>query len=103
MELHDIEFHEGEPVISLTNIHSVTDLQRNPRGILGLIKTSHRPVVLTVNGKPELIVQDAASYQTLLDKVQAADDLEAIREGLGPVAGRSGRAVGGVHQRVGSE
>ena len=69
-------------MISLTNIHSVTDFQRNPKGILGKLKTSKRPVVLTVNGKAELIVQDAESYQQLLDKVEAAEDLEAIRRGL---------------------
>jgi PHD/YefM family antitoxin component YafN of YafNO toxin-antitoxin module len=69
-------------MITLTNIHSVTDFQRNPKGILGLLKTSRSPVILTVNGKAELVVQDAASYQQLLDKVEAAEDLEAIRRGL---------------------
>ena len=69
-------------MISLTNIHSVTDFQRNPKGILGKLKASKSPVVLTVNGKAELVVQDAESYQLLLDKVEAADDLEAIRQGL---------------------
>lgn len=69
-------------MISLTNIHSVSDFQRNPKGILGKLKSSRSPVVLTVNGKPELVVQDAASYQALLDKVEAADDLDAVRRGL---------------------
>ncbi len=69
-------------MISLSNIHSVSDFQRNPKGILGKIKNSKSPIVLTVNGKAEMIVQDAASYQELLDKVAAAEDLEAIREGL---------------------
>jgi PHD/YefM family antitoxin component YafN of YafNO toxin-antitoxin module len=82
MKLHDMRFHEGTLMISLSNIHSVSDFQRNPKGILGKIKNSKSPVVLTVNGKAELIVQDAASYQELLDKVAAAEDLEAIREGL---------------------
>ena len=69
-------------MITLTNIHSVTDFQRNPKAILGKLKESKGPVVLTVNGKAELIVQDAESYQQLLDKVEAAEDLEAIRQGL---------------------
>lgn len=69
-------------MLNLTNIHSVTDFQRNPKGILGKLKKSKAPVVLTVNGRAELIVQDAASYQQLLDKVAAAEDLEAIRRGL---------------------
>jgi len=69
-------------MINLTNIHSVTDFQRNPKGILGKLKKSKGPVVLTVNGKAEFVVQDAKSYQRLLDRVQAAEDLGAIREGL---------------------
>jgi len=69
-------------MINLTNIHSVTDFQRNPKAILGKLKSSKSPAILTVNGKAELVVQDAASYQQLLDKVQAAEDLDAIREGL---------------------
>lgn len=69
-------------MITLTNIHSVTDFQRNPKGILGKLKTSQGPVILTVNGKAAMVVQDAESYQKLLDKVAAAEDLDAIRHGL---------------------
>lgn len=69
-------------MINLSNIHSVTDFQRNPKGLLGRLKETKSPAILTVNGKAEFVVQDAESYQKLLDKVQAAEDLEAIREGL---------------------
>ena len=69
-------------MLTLTNIHSITEFQRNPKGILGKLKASKSPLVLTVNGRAELVVQDAESYQLLLDKVEAAEDLEAIRRGL---------------------
>lgn len=69
-------------MLNLTNIHSVTDFQRNPKGILGKLKATHSPVVLTVNGKAGYVVQDAESYQELLDLVQRAEDLEAVRAGL---------------------
>ena len=80
-------------MIKLDHIHSVTDFQRNPKAILAQIKDSGSPAVLTVNGRPEMIVQDAASYQQLLDKVEAASDLEAIREGLAQSLAGSGRPV----------
>jgi PHD/YefM family antitoxin component YafN of YafNO toxin-antitoxin module len=80
-------------MIDLTNIHSVTDFQRNPKGILGKLKQSKSPIVLTVNGKAELVVQDAESYQALLDKVAAAEDLEAIREGLAQSLAGEGRPL----------
>jgi hypothetical protein len=43
------------------------------------LKKSHRPVVLTVKGKAEAVVQDAESYQRLLDLAARADVDEAIR------------------------
>ena len=80
-------------MISLTNIHSVTDFQRNPKALLGKLKESKRPIILTVNGKAELVVQDAESYQRLLDRVEAAEDLEAIRRGLEQSLSGQGRAA----------
>ena len=45
------------------------------------------PLVLTVNGRAELVVQDAAAYQALLDRVEA---IEGIQRGLADVkAGRT--------------
>lgn len=78
-------------MLNLKNIHSVTDFQRNPKGILGKLKNSSSPVVLTVNGRAELVVQDASSYQQLLDKVAVAEDLESIRRGLEQSLAREGR------------
>ena len=69
-------------MLSLNNIHPISDFQRNPKAVLGQLKASKAPIVLTVNGKAELVLQDAASYQQLLDKVEAAEDLEAVRCGL---------------------
>lgn len=69
-------------MLTLNNIHSVSEFQRNPKGVLGKLKSSRGPIVLTVNGKAELVVQDAESYQRLLDQVEAAEDLEAVSRGL---------------------
>lgn len=80
-------------MINLNDIHSITDFQRNPKGILGKLKSSENPIVLTVNGKAELVVQDAQSYQKLLDKLQAAEDLEAIRKGLSQSLSGAGRPI----------
>jgi|SRR5947207_13344 len=37
---------------------------------------------VTVNGRAELVVQDAASYQALLDKLEEAQTMAAVREGM---------------------
>jgi PHD/YefM family antitoxin component YafN of YafNO toxin-antitoxin module len=46
------------------------------------LKATGQPVILTVNGKAELVVQDAKSYQKLLELVDRLEAIEAIREGL---------------------
>ena len=64
------------------DIHSVTTFRRNPGQFMKQLKKNKRPVVLTVKGKAEAVVQDAESYQRLLDIVARADAHEAIRQGL---------------------
>ena len=47
--------------------------------------------MLTINGKAELVVQDAASYQRLLDLAENARVLEGIRQGLEDMRAGRGR------------
>lgn len=64
------------------DIHSVTTFRRNPGLFMKQLKKNKRPVILTVKGKAEAVVQDAASYQRLLDIAARADAREGIRQGL---------------------
>jgi hypothetical protein len=51
------------------------------------MRKTGNPMVLTINGKAELVVQDAEAYQALLDRVEAT---EGIQRGLADVnAGRT--------------
>ena len=58
------------------------DIRRNPREFMRRLKKTRRPIVLTVNGKAEAVVQDAESYQHLLDIAARADSAEGVRQGL---------------------
>ena len=62
------------------DIQSLTNFRRNSAKFLKQIKKSKRPVVLTINGKAEAIVQDAEEYQRLLDIAARADVYEALRQ-----------------------
>lgn len=64
------------------DIQSLTNFRRKSGDFLKQLKKSKRPVVLTVNGKAEAVVQDAEAYQRLLDTAARADVYEAIRQGL---------------------
>ena len=68
-----------------TGIDSLTNFKRQTADYLRQLHSSGEPLVLTVNGKAEVVVQDAAAYQRLLDLAAKADREEAvaaIREGL---------------------
>ncbi len=57
------------------DIRSLTEFKRNTAELVEQLKSTGRPLVLTVNGKAEIVVQDAATYQELLDRVEAIDGL----------------------------
>ena len=64
------------------DIHPLTNFKRNTAVFVKRMKKSRRPVVLTVKGKAEVIVQDAGSYQSLLDRIDELETIAAIRRGL---------------------
>ena len=67
----------------------MSDFKRNSRECLERMRDTGNPVVLTINGKAEVVVQDAASYQKLLDYIDEMEALEGIKRGLADVeAGR---------------
>ena len=68
------------------DIQSLTTFRRRSGEFMKQLKKTKRPVVLTVNGKAEAVVQDAESYQRLLDIAARADVHEAIRQGLDDAA-----------------
>src|SRR5579862_9764210 len=68
------------------SIHSLTDFQRNAKKHIHRLKKSGRPQVLTVNGKAEIVVQDASAYQGILERLDYWEAVEGIRDGLDEVA-----------------
>lgn len=72
------------------DINSLSDFKRHTGDYVRRMKSSKKPVVLTVNGKAELVVQDAESYQKLLELAEYNETLSALREALTDVeAGRT--------------
>lgn len=69
-------------MIDLREVRSVTEFQRNAREYVGKLRDSKTPLVLTVNGRAELVVQDAHSYQDMLDRLEELEAVAAIRIGL---------------------
>ena len=69
------------------DIRSMSDFKRKTSVLLDRLKRTGHPLVLTINGRAEVVVQNAAAYQELLDRVEA---IEALQRGFADVkAGRT--------------
>lgn len=73
------------------DIHSLTDFKRHTPEFLKQLKATGEPVILTVNGKAEVVVQDAASYQKLLEARERMETIAGIKRGLESMRRGEGR------------
>jgi PHD/YefM family antitoxin component YafN of YafNO toxin-antitoxin module len=81
-------------VIKVEDIVSLSDFQRNTKEHIQRLKESGRPEVLTINGRAELVVQDARAYQALVDALDHAEAVAGIRRGLESMARGEGKGAG---------
>lgn len=63
-------------MLDLRQVFSLTDFLRNHKDMVARVTETHKPVVLTVKGKPALVIQDADSYQELIDRLEKAEGRE---------------------------
>jgi hypothetical protein len=68
--------------IDLTDILSLTDFQRAAKQHISRLRRTGKAQVLTVNGAAALVVQDAKSYQRLLDEVASLRERLSTRSAL---------------------
>jgi prevent-host-death family protein len=73
------------------DIHSLSDFKRKTAEFIEQLEKTGKPVVLTINGRAKLVVQDAESYQRMLEMLDRAETIEAIWEGLESV--RKGKTM----------
>jgi prevent-host-death family protein len=64
------------------DIQSLSDFKRNTPKYLEQMKRTGRPLVLTINGRAALVVQDAESFQATLEQLAHAEEVAAIRKGV---------------------
>ena len=82
------------------DIHPLTDFKRNTAEFLTQLKQTGHPLVLTINGKAELVVQDAKSYQRLLDIAERLETIQAVKEGLASIENGEGRSLDAVFDEI---
>ena len=73
-------------MVNLENgVDSMTNFKRRTADYLRQLRATGSPMVLTVNGKAEVVVQDAIAYQRLVElaaKAEREEAVTAIRAGL---------------------
>ena len=63
-------------MIDIQSIHPLTGFLRDHKSHIERLRASGLPEVLTINGKAQIVIQDAAAYQKMLDLI---DELDATR------------------------
>ena len=69
-------------MIDLEEIRSLSDFQRNAKQHIVRMKKKRRPLVLTINGKAEMVAVDVKSFQEMLEIIDRVEAVEGIRRGL---------------------
>ncbi len=64
------------------DIRPLTEFKRETSRFVARLRETGRPSVLTVNGKPSVVVMDAAAWQEMQDQIDYAQTVAGIRKGL---------------------
>lgn len=68
--------------VDLRNIHPLSEFQRSAKSFLETLKETKSSIVLTVNGKAAVVVQDAESYQLMVERMELLESMLGIRKSL---------------------
>ncbi len=64
------------------DIRSLTEFKRDTSQFISHLQETGRPSILTVKGKPALVVMDANAWQENQDQLEYARTVAGIRKGL---------------------
>ena len=75
------------------DIMSLSTFKRDSSKVMRQMKKTKEPIVLTVNGKAAVVVQDAESYQKLLELKERSEVVEILRQRLASRSRKKGRSA----------
>lgn len=84
----------------IRDIDSLSNFKRNTSKFVKQMRKSGTPVILTVNGKAKVVVQDAESYQKILELLDRAEAIEGIRQGLKDVKQNKTKSLEDFEERM---
>ena len=84
----------------IRDIDSLSNFKRNTSKFVKQMRKSGTPIILTVNGKAKVVVQDAESYQRILELLDRAEAIEGIRQGLKDVKQNKTKSLEDFEERM---
>lgn len=76
-------------MIQPSDIHTLTEFKRNSTTHIEQLESTGRPQVLTVEGRPKVVVLGVDAYERLAELADRSEAIEGLRRGLADLeAGR---------------
>lgn len=73
------------------DIQSLSRFKRSTGALLERMKKTGNPLVLTINGKAELVVQDVAAYQQLSEQAERVAEIQFLAHSKADIEAGRGR------------
>lgn len=64
------------------DIQSVTDFKQNTAKFIKQVQETKEPLILTVNGKAAVVIQDAGSFENLVDSTERSKEIVLVQQRL---------------------
>ena len=84
------------------DIRPLTEFKRDTARFVSRLKETGSPAVLTVNGRPELVVMDARAWQDVQEQLEFARAVAGIRQGLDQARQGQGVEASAFFERLGA-
>ncbi len=84
------------------DIRPLTEFKRHTARFVSRLKETGRPSVLTINGKPELVVMDAQAWQDVQDQLEYARTVASIGKGLDQARDGQGIEASAFFEKLGA-
>ena len=67
------------------DIKTLTEFKQNGSRLIKQVQETHEPLVLTVNGKPAVVLQDPDSFQQLVDQREYNETAAVLRKRMADI------------------
>ena len=85
------------------DIRPLTEFKRDTVRFMTQLKSTGRPSILTVNGKPAVVVMDAQAWQDAQEQLEYARTVAGIRRGLDQAGNGEGDEAAAIFERIAAD